>query len=160
MRTAVWVLGLGALPFVLIHVETEDRPGGPFEVRSAVRAEVRAPVSGFLREVCFDEGDTVSPGAMVARLEVVDLDTRIARKEAAVGEAEAKLRLVEIGPRSEEVEEQAHRVERARQWRELARTDLAAARKAVSRAPSQQMTVRANADGIRTATAPTGAKAR
>ncbi|HKB03015.1 MAG TPA: PqqD family peptide modification chaperone [Gemmataceae bacterium] len=132
VRTVFWLAVLGALPFVWIHVEAEDRPGGPFEVRSAVRAEVRAPVSGFLREVPFDEGERVSPGATVARLEVPDLDSRIAEKAAAAREAQARLRLAEIGPRPEEVEEQRHRVERAQHWRDLAQADLAAARKALA----------------------------
>jgi putative peptide zinc metalloprotease protein len=141
-RTAIWLLAIVGVPIALFHIETDDRPGGPFEVRAAVRAEIRAPVSGFLREVNFDEGERVSPGATIVRLEVPDLDSRIAQKEAAVAEAEAKLRLAEIGPRPEEVEEQGHRVERAKKWRDLAQTDLAAARKTLAedlRALDQQL---------------------
>jgi multidrug resistance efflux pump len=82
-------------------------------------------VAGFLKEVRVDEGERVSPGAWVARLEVPDLDSRLARKQAEVREAQARLRLLELGPRPEAVEAQRCRVERAQAWRDLARQDLA-----------------------------------
>jgi len=131
-RTALWLLVIIGTPIALFHIEAEDRPGGSFEVRAAVRAEIRAPVSGFLREVNFDEGDRVSTGATIVRLEVPDLDSRVAQKEAAVAEAEAKLRLAEIGPRQEEVKEQRHRAERAKKWCDLAAADLKDARKTLA----------------------------
>ena len=123
-RTTIWLLGLGGLAAVLAGVETEDRAGGSFRLRPATRVELRAPVAGFLREVYFDEGDRVSPGAPVARLEVPGLESRLAQKQAELGEARARLRLLEIGPRPEEVAEQRRRVERARRWRDLAQRDL------------------------------------
>lgn len=125
-----WLLLLVAVPPVMQLVEVEDRASGPFHVRPAVRAELRAEVAGFLREVHFDEGDRVSPAAVVARLEVPDLASRIAQKQAEIREAEAKLRLLEIGPRPEEVAEQESRVERMEKWRDLARQDLTRARQA------------------------------
>src|SRR5262249_26861748 len=103
----------------------------PFQVRTATRAELRAEVAGFLKEVHFDEGDRVSPGVLVARLEVPDLSSRIAQKQAEMREAEAKLRLLEIGPRIEEIIEQRRRVERMTLWRDLARKDLVHARQAL-----------------------------
>src|SRR5262249_35572366 len=103
LRTAVWVVGLGAVA-ALAFAEVEDRPGGPFQARSVVRAEVRAPVSGILREVCFDEGERVSAGVVVAHVEIPGLDSRTVKAEAAVREAEARLRLAEVGPRSEETQ--------------------------------------------------------
>jgi multidrug resistance efflux pump len=129
IRTGVWFLGLAALPVVLIFARAEDRASGPFRVRTASFAEVRAPVSGFLKEVVYDEGDRVSQGAAVARLEIPDLETRISQKASAALEAEAKLRLLEAGPRKEEIEDQRHRVDRAREWRNRSRTDLEQARK-------------------------------
>jgi putative peptide zinc metalloprotease protein len=68
IRTALWLLVIIGTPIALCHIEAEDRPGGSFEVRAAVRAEIRAPVSGFLREVRFDEGERVSAGATIVRL--------------------------------------------------------------------------------------------
>jgi multidrug efflux pump subunit AcrA (membrane-fusion protein) len=123
-RTTTWLLGLGGLATVLAGVETEDRVGGSFRLRPARRAEIRAPVAGFLKSVHCDEGDRVSPGAPVARLDVPALASRLAQKRAELGEARARLRLLEIGPRPEEVVEQRRRVDRARQWQDLAQQDL------------------------------------
>jgi multidrug efflux pump subunit AcrA (membrane-fusion protein) len=131
-RTIIWLLVLGALAAALWLVEIEDWAGGPFRLRPATHAEVRAPVAGFLREVCFDEGDRVSPGAVVARLEVPDLESRLVRKQAEVREAEARLRLLEIGTRPEEIAAQRQRVELAAAWRDLARRDLARTRQALT----------------------------
>jgi multidrug efflux pump subunit AcrA (membrane-fusion protein) len=130
-RTVLWLLGLGGLAAVLGLVTIEDRAGGSFRLRPAVRAELRAPVAGFLREVYFDEGDRVSPGAVLARLEVPDLESRLTQKQAEVREVQAHLRLLEIGPRPEVVAEQRRRVERARAWRDLAQQDLLRTRQAL-----------------------------
>src|SRR5262245_2903392 len=124
-RTVVWALALAGLVAGLSLIQIEDRAGGAFLVRSSTRAELRAAVAGFLREVYCAEGDRLSPGAPVARLEVPDLASRLARTQAEVREARARLRLLEAGPRHEEVVEQRHRAERARAWRDLAWQDLA-----------------------------------
>jgi multidrug efflux pump subunit AcrA (membrane-fusion protein) len=130
-RTVVWALLLGGVPAGLFLIPMEDRASGPFQVRPAVRAELRAPVAGFLQCVYCDEGDRVAPGTLLARLDVPDLASRITQKEAEVREVRARLRLLEIGPRYEELVEQRRRVERAVAWRDLARQDLARARQAL-----------------------------
>src|SRR5262249_8307524 len=79
-RTAVWALLPGAAAAALYLGRMEDQAGGPFLVRPAVRAELRAPVAGFLRCAYYDEGDRVSPGAVVCQLEVPELDSRLAQK--------------------------------------------------------------------------------
>lgn len=89
-RTAGWALATAALAALfLVHIE--DRAGGTFRLRAATRAELHAQVAGFLQEVYFDEGDRVARGAVIARLEVPDLDSRTAQKQAEVHEAQAKL---------------------------------------------------------------------
>jgi putative peptide zinc metalloprotease protein len=123
-RTAGWLLSLGGLAAVLVFVEMEDRAGGTFRLRPTVRAELRAPVAGFLEEVYCNEGDRVSPGAAVARLEIPDLASRLAQKQAEMREARARVRLLEVGARPEEVEEQRSRVARATSWRDLGQEDL------------------------------------
>src|SRR5207237_3051037 len=90
-----------------------------------------ASAAVFLKEVYFDEGDRVSSGACVARLNVPDLESRLAQKRAEVREVRAKLRQLEIGPRPEEVVERRRRVERMKAWRDLARTDLEHSRQAL-----------------------------
>ncbi len=128
-RAAAWALALGAVPALLYFVQIEDRAGGQFQVRPAQRAEVRAPVSGFLRAVHAEEGDRLSLGAPVAQLEVPDLASRIVQKRAEVEEIQAKLYLLEAGPRPVEVAEQRQKVERAQAWRDLAQQDLERAHK-------------------------------
>jgi multidrug resistance efflux pump len=123
-RAGVWVLALGGLVAGLFLMPIEDWAGGAFQVRALTRAELRAPAAGFLREVYGDEGDRISPGAPVARLEVSDLVSRLAQKQAELREAQAKLHLLEAGPRYEVLLEQRRCVERARAWHDLARQDL------------------------------------
>jgi multidrug resistance efflux pump len=131
IRTVLWLLGLGGLAAGIWLVEIEDRASGPFRLRPATRAEVRAPVAGFLAEVYCDEGAPVAPGCVVARLEVPELECRLAQKQAEVRETQARLHLLEVGPRPEEVAEQRRRVERAGAWRDLARQDLTRTRQAL-----------------------------
>jgi multidrug efflux pump subunit AcrA (membrane-fusion protein) len=123
-RLAMWGLILSTLILVLSAVSIEDRVSGTFQFRPASRAELRAPIAGFLQSVAFDEGSRVSPGEVIARLEVPDLATRIAQKKAEARESRARLRMLEVGPRPEEVVEQRQRVERAIVWRDLARHEL------------------------------------
>ena len=127
-RAVAWLLAAGGLAAALF-VRVEDRAGGPFEVAPAFRAEVRAPVAGFLREILHDEGEEVYAGAPVARLEIPDLDSQLAQKRAAVREAAARLRMLEAGARPEEVAEQRGRVKRAEAWRDLAEQDLGRVRR-------------------------------
>jgi multidrug efflux pump subunit AcrA (membrane-fusion protein) len=132
-QTILWLLALGGVAAVVAVVETEDRVGGSFRLRPAARAEIRSPVAGFLHAIQFEEGDQVSPGASVARVDVPGLASRLAQKRAERDEARARLRLLEIGPRPEEVAEQRRRVDRAQQWRNLARGDLKRTQRAFER---------------------------
>jgi multidrug efflux pump subunit AcrA (membrane-fusion protein) len=123
-RTAVWALTAMTVAGVLIFGEMADRAGGSFQVRPATHVELRAPVAGFLRTLYAEEGDRVTAGMVVAQMEVPDLASRIAQKQAEVRETQARLRLLEAGPRPEAVAEQRSRVERAGAWRDLAGQDL------------------------------------
>jgi len=124
VRTALWLAVLAGLAAALVFVPLDDRVGGTFQVRPALRVEVRAPVAGFVETVYFDEGDRVSPGAVVAHLHIPDLASRLARKTAEAAETQARVKLLEIGTRPEEIGEQRGRVERAKAWRDLALKDL------------------------------------
>src|SRR5271165_674091 len=97
-RTIVWTAVLGILPPVFALEQIEEWASGPCQVRSRSQVEIRAPIAGFLRDVSHEEGDPVSPGDLIARLEVPDLDSRLERARAAVCESQAKLRLLEVGP--------------------------------------------------------------
>jgi multidrug resistance efflux pump len=98
-RVAAWGLAVLAAGAVLTLVPMEQTATGAFKIRSVTHAEMRAPMAGFLREVNGDEGDRVSAGAVVARLDVPDLAPRIAQKKAEIAESGAKLRLLQFGPR-------------------------------------------------------------
>jgi putative peptide zinc metalloprotease protein len=130
-RLTAWIVVLVGLAAVLRFVEIEDRVGGKFVVRSTVRSELRASVAGFLKELPFDEGDQVSPGMVIARLEIPDLDTRLVQKRAQIREVTAKLRLLQAGARPEEVDREKLRVQRAKAWCDLARQDLQKMRRAL-----------------------------
>ena len=90
-RVATWGVALEAVAAAACVIPVRDRAAGPFKLRSASRAEIRAPVAGFLREVYFDEGDKVEAGHVVVRMDVPDLDSRIVQKEADQAEARAQL---------------------------------------------------------------------
>jgi multidrug resistance efflux pump len=106
-----------------------------------------------LETVHCNEGDRVSPGAVLARLEVPDLASRLARKCAELREAEAHLRLTQAGPRYEEVEQQRRRVERAVGWRDQAKRTLGQQRQALkedlARLEKQAAQYRAECDAAR-----------
>ena len=123
-RTTTWALIVSAVTFIVFAVPIPDRIGGPFTIRPANRFEVRAPIAAFLREVHIDEGSKVSPGTPLALLDVPDLDSQTERKRAEIRESRAKLRLLEVGPRPEEIAEERLHVERAKNWRDLASRDL------------------------------------
>ncbi|MDQ8033742.1 MAG: hypothetical protein REJ50_17150, partial [Bordetella sp.] len=53
-----------------------------------------APVAGFLKYVAVDEGDKVTYGSLLARMEIPDLESRLAQKKAETCEVEAKVRLL------------------------------------------------------------------
>ncbi len=130
-RMKAWILAAGCGVPALFAVPVRDRAGGTFQIRPSARAEIRAPIAGFLREVCGDEGGLVSTGQRFALLDVPDLESRLAQKLAELRESAAKLRLLEIGPRPEQIEEQRQRVGRAKAWRDLARQDLTRTRESL-----------------------------
>lgn len=130
-RTAVWAGGLVLALIALAVVRIDNRASGSFAVRPATHLEVRAPVAGFLRVMNYDQGDQVADRAVLGRLDIPDLDSLIAQKNAQLRESEANLRRLEAGPRVEEVREQRLKVERARNWRDLGRQDLERARQAL-----------------------------
>lgn len=113
-----------AITLVILLIPMHDRSSGNFHVRPAVRWEVRAPVDGFLRHIAVDQGSQVSQGAVIAKLEVPQLESQLKCKLAEIREVEALLKKLQAGPRIEELIEQRERVARAVHWRDLAETDL------------------------------------
>ena len=131
-RLLIWATVLGALVALLVFVPMPDRAGGHFKIRPATRAELRAPVPGFLQLVYLDERHQVSPGTMIACLEIPDLFSKAAQKGAELKESQAKLTLLEAGTRPEALLEQRDKVQRATVWHELAKQDLDRKQKAMA----------------------------
>jgi multidrug efflux pump subunit AcrA (membrane-fusion protein) len=124
MRTFCWLLMLCGLFAGLRLIEVDEYSSGSFTLRPARRMEFRAPVAGFLKEVRVNEGDHVSPGDVIARLEIPELDSRIGRQRAELAAAEAELELLREGTRPETIADQKQRIARAGVWRAAADADL------------------------------------
>jgi putative peptide zinc metalloprotease protein len=131
IRVAFWLVLLAGMPTALAYVPMDHWVSSTFKLRPQAHAEVRARVSGFLTAVNFDEGQRLSAGAALAIMEIPDLSARLAQKHAEIREVEAKLKLLQTGTRPEEIAEQKGKVERAKEWCTLAKTDLARKKKAL-----------------------------
>lgn len=123
-RLVCWLLILAGITALLTLVPIEDRASGEMKIRCYLRSEIRAPVAGFLKEILCEEGDRISYSTVLFRLEIPDLDSRLTQKRAEVKETEAKLQLLLIGPRPEEIREQRERVKRMAKRLALAEAHL------------------------------------
>lgn len=64
-------------------------------VESGLRADVFPPTVGTLAEVMVKDGDTVSEGAVLARMDTAPLELQVAQAEAALAQAESALAGIE-----------------------------------------------------------------
>ncbi len=104
MRVAAGILAC-AIPIAAIACGKRGDTG-PERASGYVEAtEVRvAPqVGGRLTEVAVAEGDRVTAGAVIARIDTTDIDLAIRRAEADRDQAVAALRLLQAGARAEDV---------------------------------------------------------
>jgi len=69
----------------------------------AERATLSFPIGGVLAELHVAEGDTVSAGQVLARLDASDLEASLAQARAALEVARAEEARLAAGPRPEEV---------------------------------------------------------
>ena len=97
LRTSFWLAALGGIAAAAMFWKIDDCASGPFLIRPVSHVEVRAPMAGFVEEVFVTEGQQVSPGTMIARLKVTELESRIAGGKAALAEADAKVRDLQAG---------------------------------------------------------------
>jgi HlyD family secretion protein len=84
----------------------EPEPSNVIRVSGHVEAtevQVAADVGGRLLELRVDEGDRVTAGQEVGRLDTRDIELQIARARAERAAADAQLRFLEAGARPEEV---------------------------------------------------------
>ncbi|MCH8043481.1 MAG: hypothetical protein IID44_07160 [Planctomycetes bacterium] len=81
-RKAIWLAIIGGIIAAMLLVPMHDRAEGTFEVRSLSRAELRAPVAGFLREVYFEEAYSANPLVNVMCIGMVKRSEFISGKAA------------------------------------------------------------------------------
>jgi putative peptide zinc metalloprotease protein len=129
-RRSLWI-GAGVLLLCLIPYRYE--PSGEFVVLPQARADVRALVSGDVREILIEEGDTVKAGDVIARLSDDEQRARVASSKAKLAQLRADLSLARSGGKAEEVEVAKQRVETARKRAEVARTNANRLAQAYSR---------------------------
>ena len=68
------------------------------------KTDITPKLGGYLVELMVREGDRVTPGQKVARIDRPDLQAQWARDEAALNRARAQLRDLELGARSQELQ--------------------------------------------------------
>lgn len=115
--------GLIAFVFVLVAVGLIPypyEPGGGFEVLPVERADVRALTAGDVREVLVREGDTVTAGTAIVRIDDTHPRAQVAAHEAELASLRADLALILKGAKSEEIEVARKRVETATTARNIA----------------------------------------
>jgi HlyD family secretion protein len=93
----------------------------------ATEVQISAQVGGRLLELKVAEGDRVAQGALIARLDTADADLARLRAAADKTQAEAQLRLLQAGARSEDIRQAQAQVASADADAAAAATDLAAA---------------------------------
>ena len=91
----------------------------------ATELRLAAKVGGRLLEAPFEEGDGVRSGDVVARFETVDLEHQLAAARAEVAAADARLRLLLAGTRSEDLRRADDQLGEAQAELDAARRDVA-----------------------------------
>jgi HlyD family secretion protein len=132
MMTAVTVIGAACTVAACRGRAAE----GPLRASGYVEAtEVRvAPeVGGRVLEIKVDEGDRVSPGALLLRLDTSDAELAVRRVEAERAQAQAQLRLLQAGARPEDVRQARAQAESAQADVAAAESELRAANEDVTR---------------------------
>ena len=98
----------------LLIIPMQLRVTGDFSILPAHNADVRSEVDGLVADIRVNEGDMVRKGAVLGHLSSRDYGSQLEQASAQLAEATARLQLLRVGHRPEEVE--------------LARKELATAR--------------------------------
>jgi HlyD family secretion protein len=99
----------------------------------ATDVQVAAQVPGRILELRVAEGDRVQAGAVIAKLDVADAELGLARAKADREQADAQLRLLRAGSRTEDIRQAEAQVASADAEASAADADLAAAQTDVDR---------------------------
>jgi HlyD family secretion protein len=133
-----WQKFLVALAAALLGAAAcrEQPPADRVRVSGQVEAtdvQVAAQVGGRLLELRVAEGDRVTAGDLVARLDTADAELALARSKANLGQADAQLRLLVAGARAEDVRQAEAQVSATETDVRAADAELASARADVER---------------------------
>jgi multidrug resistance efflux pump len=99
-----------AVLVVLMFVPYPYKSRGPIKILPIKRIEVRAQVPGEITEVLVKEGDWVKEGQPLALLDTRDHQKNLDVTRAQLDKAKADLRLLEAGPKTEEIEKARQQV--------------------------------------------------
>ena len=88
------------------------------------KTDITPKVAGYLAELKIKEGDMVTIGQLVARIDRPDLQAQLLRDEAALARAKAQLRDLEQGARTQELQETAANLSAAKSLAEKAKADF------------------------------------
>lgn len=98
------VIGLfGAVAAILYFGQMEMKVSGEFRVLPAHNADVRTGVDGIIESIEVREGSIVRAGDRIARISDRDYQAEMRMLAARIDETQARLKMLQAGPRSEEV---------------------------------------------------------
>ncbi len=103
-RRTIRVAALLVISAALFIGRMPLKVSGEFKVLPERNSDVRAPVDGLIEEVYADEGDRVRAGDVLLRLVERDYRSELAKVDAQILELRAQLKLLQIGPRPEEIQ--------------------------------------------------------
>ncbi|MGE0431409.1 MAG: efflux RND transporter periplasmic adaptor subunit [Planctomycetota bacterium] len=116
-RILVVLILAGVAGGVAFGVLRKAAPGDMLAISGNVEAtdaQLAFRVPGLLIERLVDEGDRVTAGQVLARLDTTDIDHEIEAREAEVAAASAQVQLLEAGNRAEDIAIARYQVARAR----------------------------------------------
>ncbi|HIK32723.1 MAG TPA: efflux RND transporter periplasmic adaptor subunit [Oscillatoriales cyanobacterium M4454_W2019_049] len=108
---------LAALEELLVPVEAQTvtiRIQASGEIQPVQRVNLSPKTSGRLAQLYVEQGDRVSEGEIVARMESEDADAQLRQAEARLAQAQATLAQLRNGSRPEEIDSAAARANQAR----------------------------------------------
>ena len=127
MQRIALTLALPAMIAVLAIGCSKSVDTGAIQASGHIEAtEIRlaAKVGGRLLEAPFEEGNTITTGELVARLETLDAEHQLAQARANAEAADAQLRLLLAGSRAEDLRRAEDQMAQAQAELDAARRDL------------------------------------
>jgi len=103
-RLVLKLAGAAAVLLLLFLVKMELRVAGSVNAFPIHNADVRAEIEGIIEVIYVDEGQRVEPGEPIAGINDRDVRAELQKIEAQVAENQARLKLLEAGSRTEEIQ--------------------------------------------------------